>query len=89
MAILPGGYKLIAPAPPGSGPLLAHFLMLTADLIKAPLDDQQYQRIIEAMKFVYAARTDFGDELFVPEARDVSLARQTVKNSYCIYFCIL
>lgn len=70
VATLPGGYKLIAPAPPGSGPLLAHFLMLTADLIKAPLDDQQYQRIIEAMKFVYAARTDFGDELFVPEARD-------------------
>ncbi|XP_034239742.1 glutathione hydrolase 1 proenzyme-like [Thrips palmi] len=80
VAPLPGGYKLIAPPPPGSGPLLAHFLMLTADLIKTPLDDQQHQRIVEAMKFVYAARTDFGDQEFVPSAK--AKAQQLLDASF-------
>lgn len=69
---LPGGFRLVAPPPPGSGPLLAHFLMLTADLVRPPLSSAgQYQRIIEAMKFVFAARTDFGDAAFEPNATKV------------------
>lgn len=62
VAELPEGYRLYGPPPPGSAPLLAYFLRLTAGMVKAPFRTaEQYQRVIEAMKFVFAARSDFGD----------------------------
>ncbi|KAK3930804.1 Glutathione hydrolase 1 proenzyme [Frankliniella fusca] len=83
-AALPGGYTLLAPPPPGSGPLLAHFLLLTAGMVEPPLRTaEQYQRIIEAMKFVYAARTEFGDPVMDPDNANVTVkANQLLNQTY-------
>lgn len=81
IAKLPGGYTLIAPPPPGSGPLLAHFLMITAGMVKPPLQTaDQYQRIIEAMKFVYAARSEFGDPVGDPDNANVYVKSAQLVN---------
>jgi len=74
-ATLPGGYTLISVPPPGSGSLLSLVLQIAGGWVKGFDTARDVHRVVEAFKFMYARRTelgdDFGNQSFVDHVRQV------------------
>lgn len=58
-------YTLHTAPPPSSGIILSYILKLVEGILPAPSELLNTQRITEAMKYGYGARTKLGDPKFV------------------------
>lgn len=74
-----GNHVLYTTPLPATGILVTFML----NILEGYLPDKSsltYHRIVEAMKYAYAKRSDLGDELFVPHIADVSLMRFSIRT---------